>query len=56
MPVFVKALLAVMFGIPAGGVFNYMLGEQGADTTALAICGTVLPFAIFIVLVRRRSR
>ena len=41
MPAFVKALVAMMFGILAGGAFNFMLGDQGADTPAFAIYGGV---------------
>ncbi len=50
MPTFVKALLAIMFGILAGGAFNFMLGDQGADTPAFAIYGGALALAIFIVV------
>lgn len=56
MPAFVKVLLALMFGILAGGVFNYMLGDQGADTPAFAIYGGALALANFIVVARRRAR
>ncbi len=56
MPAFVKALVAMMFGILAGGAFNFMLGEQGADTPAFAIYGGVLALAIYIVQARLRSR
>ena len=56
MPAFVKALLALMFGILAGGVFNYMLGDQGADTPAFAIYGGALALAIFIAVARYKIR
>lgn len=56
MPSYVKALLAVMFGILAGGAFNYMLGDQGADTPAFAIYGGVLALVIYIVQDRLRTR
>ncbi|MXY96937.1 MAG: hypothetical protein F4Z29_04125 [Gemmatimonadetes bacterium] len=56
MPAFVKALVAMMFGILAGGAINFMLGDQGADTPAFAIYGGVLAFAIYIVHARLRSR
>lgn len=56
MPAFVKALLALMFGILAGGAFNYVLGDQGADTPAFAIYGGALALAIYIVAARLRSR
>ena len=56
MPAFVKALVAMMFGILAGGAFNFMLGDQGADTPAFAIYGGVLALVIYIVQARLRSR
>ena len=56
MPAFVKALLALMFGILAGGVFNYLLGDQGADTPAFAIYGGALALAIFIAVARYKIR
>lgn len=56
MPAFVKALLALMFGILAGGIFNYLLGDQGADTPAFAIYGGVLALAIYIVAARSKAR
>ena len=49
MPEFVKALIVVMFGILAGGAFNFLLGDQGADTPAFAIYGSLLALAIYIV-------
>ena len=45
-----------MFGFLAGGAFNFLLGDQGADTPAFAIYGGALALAIYIVLVRIRSR
>ena len=56
LPKFSKALLAIMFGILAGGAFNFMLGDQGADTPAFAIYGGALALTIFIVVSRGRSR
>lgn len=56
MPAFVKALVAMMFGILAGGALNFMLGEQGADTPAFAIYGGALALVIYIVQARLRSR
>ena len=56
MPAFVKALVAMMFGILAGGAFNFMLGEQGADTPAFAIYGGALALVIYIIQARLRSR
>ena len=55
MPGFAKALIAVMFGILAGGALNYLLGDQGADTPAFAIYGGVLALVIYIVQARFRS-
>ncbi len=56
MPAFVKALVAMMFGILAGGAFNFLLGDQGADTPAFAIYGGALALVIYIVQARLRSR
>ena len=56
MPAFVKALVAMMFGILAGGAFNFMLGDQGADTPAFAIYGGALALVIYIIQARLRSR
>lgn len=56
MPTFVKALIVMMIGILAGGAFNFMLGDQGADTPAFAIYGGALALAIYIVVARLRSR
>ena len=49
MPGFVKALLALMIGVLAGGVLNFLLGDQGADTPAFSIYGGALALAVFIV-------
>ena len=56
MPAFVKALVAMMFGILAGGAFNFMLGDQGADTPAFAIYGGALALVIYVIQARLRSR
>ena len=56
MPAFVKALVAMMFGILAGGAFNFMLGDQSADTPAFAIYGGALALVIYIIQARLRSR
>ena len=56
MPTFVKALIVMMVGILAGGAFNFMLGDQGADTPAFAIYGGALALVIYIVVARLRSR
>ena len=52
-----RALLAVLTGLLAGGGLNAALGEQGADTPALALFGGGLALAIAIVAgARRRVR
>lgn len=56
MPAFVKALVAMMFGILAGGAFNFILGDQGADTPAFAIYGGALALVVYIIQARLRSR
>ena len=50
-----RALLAVLIGMLAGGAFNAALGDQGADTPALALLGGALALAI-VVLTRARRR
>ena len=55
--VVVRALLAVLVGMLAGGGFNAALGEQGADTPALALLGGGLALGVLIaVQARRRAR
>ena len=56
MPAFVKASIAMMIGILAAGAFNFMLGDQGADTPAFSIYGGLLALVIYIVQARFRSR
>ncbi len=56
VPAFVKALLALMIGVLAGGAFNFMLGDQGADTPAFSIYGGALALAIFLVWGRYKAR
>lgn len=56
IPSSMKALVAMMFGILAGGAFNFMLGDQGADTPAFAIYGGALALVIYVVQARLRSR
>ena len=56
MPAFVKALVAMMFGILAGGAFNFILGDQGTDTPAFAIYGGALALVIYVIQARLRSR
>ena len=56
MPAYVRALVALMFGILAGGAFNFLLGDQGADTPAFAIYGGALALAIFIGVARYKMR
>ena len=50
------ALLAVLIGILAGAGFNAMLGDQGADTPALALLGGALGLGAFLLQARRRAR
>ncbi len=55
--VVVRALLAVLIGLLAGGGLNAGLGEQGADTPALALLGGGLALGVVIVReTRRRAR
>ena len=55
--VVVRALLAALIGMLAGGGFNAALGEQGADTPALALLGGGLALGVVIVAhARRRAR
>ena len=52
-----RALLAVLIGMLAGGAFNAALGEQGADTPALALLGGAVALVIVVVTrARRRAR
>ena len=52
-----RALLAALIGMLAGGGFNAALGEQGADTPALALLGGGVALAAVIVWkARRRAR
>ena len=50
------ALLAVLIGFLAGAGFNAMLGDQGADTPALALLGGALGLGVFLLQARRRAR
>ena len=53
----VKALLAALIGMLAGGALNAALGEQGADTPALALLGGGLGLGVVLVgQARRRAR
>lgn len=53
----VRTLLAVLIGMLAGGAFNAMLGEKGADTPAFVLIGGVLGIGVVMVArVRRRAR
>ena len=55
--VIVRAILAVVIGMLAGGGFNAALGEQGADTPALALLGGGLALVAVIAWeARRRAR
>ena len=51
-----KALLAVLIGFLAGAGFNAVLGDQGADTPALALLGGALGLGVFLSQLRRRAR
>ena len=52
--VVVRALLAALIGMLAGGGLNAALGEQGADTPALALLGGGLALGVVIVWETRR--
>ena len=52
--VVVRALLAVLIGMLAGGGLNAALGEQGADTPALALLGGGLALCVVILAQARR--
>ena len=53
----VRALLASLIGMLAGGGLNAALGERGADTPALSLLGGGLALGVVIVRqTRRRAR
>jgi len=52
--VVVRALLALLIGMLAGGGLNAALGEQGADTPALALLGGGLGLGVAVVAQARR--
>ena len=52
----VRALLAMLIGMLAGGAFNAALGEQGADTPAFVLIGGVLGLGGVTVAQGRRRR
>lgn len=55
--VMVRALLAMLIGMLAGGAFNASLGEQGADTPAFVLIGGVLGLGgVLVAQARRRAR
>ncbi len=55
--VVMRALFAALMGMAAGGALNAALGEQGADTPALALLGGALGFGVVLVAqARRRAR
>ena len=55
--VVLRALLAAPIGMLAGGGLNAVLGEQGADTPALALLGGGLALGVVIMgESRRRAR
>ena len=50
-------LLPAVLGMLVGGAVNAALGEQGADTPALALLGGGLGFGVALVVrARRRAR
>ncbi len=52
-----KSLFPAVLGMLVGGAVNAALGEQGADTPALALIGGGLALgAATVVRARRRSR
>lgn len=51
-----RALLAVLVGFFASAGFNAMLGDQGADTPALALLGGALGLGVSLLQARRRAR
>ncbi len=55
--VVVRALLAALIGMLAGGGLNAALGEQGADTPALALLGGALGLGgVILAQARRRAQ
>ena len=55
--VVVRALLAMLIGMLAGGAFNASLGEQGADTPAFVLIGGVSGLGgVIVAQLRRRAR
>ncbi len=51
-----RAVLATLIGMLAGAALNAALGEQGADTPALALLGGGLALGVVLVAqARRRS-
>ncbi len=53
----VRALLATLIGMLAGGALNGALGEQGADVPVLALFGGALALGVVIAAqARRRAR
>ena len=55
--VVVRSLFVALIGMLAGGGLNAALGEQGADTPALALLGGGLALGVVIVArARRRAR
>ena len=53
----IRALLALLIGMLAGGGLNAALAEQGADTPALALLGGALALGgVIVAQARRRSR
>ena len=51
-----RAVLAVLIGMLAGGGLNAALGEKGADTPALALIGGAIALVVVVVQARRRGK
>lgn len=52
-----RILLAALIGMLAGGALNAALGEQGADTPALALLGGTSGLGVVLLAqARRRAR
>ena len=51
-----KALLATLIGMLAGAALNAALGEQGADTPALALLGGGLAVGVVLGAQARRRK
>ena len=54
--VVLRAVLATLIGMLAGTALNATLGEQGADTPALALLGGGLAVGVVLVAQARRRK